>query len=150
MKFAPMLTPEKMLEHGVFGGNYFTKAKESEDFIGFRPSIIQLARLNSKDKYDKEHNCYGVKAGETYENWMANGWIFPEDPLGWFHWYCRYASGRRCFRDDHQIARQVAYGSRWGSYARGQLLSRGYVSSVVKQGLLQWAFDPYILLGEVR
>ena len=31
----------------------------------------------------------------TRKEWIDKGWIFKEDPLGWFQWYCRYSNGRR-------------------------------------------------------
>lgn len=140
IEFKPQLTPEQMLKRGVFGANYFARATEA-DFEGMTPAITALAETQI-DRYDRKLNDYGVRAGESYENWMANGWIFPEDPLGWFHWYCRYASGRRHERDTHQIRRWFNYGDRWGMFARRQLITKGDASLVVKQGLLQWSYDP--------
>lgn len=145
MNFAPHLTPSQMLARGVFGGAYFHKATD-EDFEGLGMTE-PLARTQT-DPYDKRRNDYGVKAGESFENWMANGWIFPEDPLGWFHWYCRYHAGRRHERDAHQIRRWFKYGERWGMFARRQLIQQGDASLVVKQGLLQWSYDPMRVLHE--
>lgn len=134
--FKPELSPEQMLTYGVFGQSYFEKATE-EDFLLMRPSIVDLALLN-RGQYDKSKNLYKVKAGQDYDAWMGNGWIFEEDPLGWFHWYCRYDSGRRHGRDQHQITRYDNYIKRWGSNASRQLREKGDVSPVIKQGLLQW------------
>ncbi len=142
--FEPHLTPEQMLERGVFGASYFEMATDA-DFEGLRPSILALAHTQ-RDPFDKLRNCYQAKAGEDYAAWMRNGWIFDEDPLGWFHWYCRFASGRRHHRDAHQIGRWAAYKARWGRFARTQLHTRGDASSVVKQGLLQWALEPMLVL----
>lgn len=144
MTFAPHLTPEDMLTAGVFGGNYFARASE-EDFDAMRRGIVVLAERNC-GVYRTGANKYVAKAGETYDAWMRNGWIFDEDPLGWFHWYCRYASGRRHERDDHQIARWSNYGKRWGRFARTQLHTKGDASNVVKQGLLQWSYSPMRIL----
>lgn len=134
--FKPELTPEKMLQHGVFGRSYFEKATD-EDFLLIRPSIVELAMQN-RGQYSTAKNLYKVKAGLDYDKWMQNGWIFDEDPLGWFHWYCRYASGRRHVRDQHQITRYKNYIKRWGSNASRQLREKGYASPVICQGLLQW------------
>lgn len=136
--FKAHLEPEEMLRRGIFGGNYFEGATE-EDLSSMRSSIVELA-LQNQARYDKRKNECGVKAGQSYEIWMRNGWIFDEDPLGWFHWYCRYSSGRRHARDAHQIARYHNYVTRWGSVARNQQQS-GSISAVVKQGLLQWGID---------
>lgn len=147
-EFKPHLTPAEMLERGVFGGAYFERASYL-DLEGLDPQTLRLARTQT-GPFRKVNNCYGAKAGETYEQWMANGWIFSEDPLGWFHWYCRYHNGRRHERDAHQIRRHNHYRERWGRFARTQLLTRGDASAVVKQGLLQWALEPmFILHGEI-
>lgn len=146
--FKPHLTPAEMLERGVFGGAYFRNAS-ARDMEGLGDAT-QLAWVNADYEFDKRKNFYGAKAGQTYAEWMANGWIFPEDPLGWFHWYCRYHAGRRHERDAHQIRRHNHYRERWGRYARTQMLTRGDASAVVKQGLLQWGFEPmFILHGDV-
>lgn len=145
--FAPHLTPLQMLRRGVFGNSYFEKATP-EDFVGLDEETLLMATMWNRQSFDKKGNDYGVRAGESYENWMANGWIFPEDPLGWFHWYCRYHAGRRHPRDAHQIRRWQRYGDRWGRFARTQLITKGDASLVVKQGLLQWAYDPMRILHD--
>jgi hypothetical protein len=73
--------------------------------------------------------------------WKANGWIYPEDPRGWFQWYCRYFSGRRCVDDERQIAR-------WKAVRRhiAQLQKNCDVGDVTcrprqRQALLHWAYD---------
>lgn len=144
MSFGAHLTPAQMLERGVFGGNYFAEAVES-DLVGLSDGVLRLVYGNCQP-FNKKRNFYGAKAGETFAQWDANGWIFPEDPLGWFHWYCRYHNGRRHERDAHQIRRFNNYRTRWGSFARTQMLTKGAASAVVKQGLLQWALDPMIIL----
>lgn len=137
--FKADLEPEVMFERGVFGGSYFEMARD-EDYAHMRPSIVTLAMSNC-GSYDKKKNLYLAKAGQDYAEWMRKGWIFEEDPLGWFHWYCRYSSGRRHERDAHQIARYHNYRQRWGSFAATQVRDLGDASAVVKQGLLQWGID---------
>lgn len=147
VEFKPHLTPAQMLQRGVFGGNYFAGCTD-EDLKGLSLDTLSLALENRNFHFDKSRNDYGVRAGQTYAEWMANGWIFPEDPLGWFHWYCRYHNGRRHQRDAHQIRRWFNYGDRWGMFARRQLTTKGDASFVVKQGLLQWAYDPMRVLHD--
>lgn len=130
------LTPEQMLQYGVFGCSYFQKATE-DDYLFMRPSIVELAKQNC-GQYNKAKNLYKVKAGLDYDAWLQEGWIYDEDPLGWFQWYCRYDSGRRHARDQHQITRYQNYIKRWGSYASRQQKEKGAASSVIRQGLLQW------------
>ena len=132
---------------GVFGGNYFAMAdEESMEGLG---EATELAWQNRQVWYNKERNYYQVRAGEDYAAWMRNGWIFPEDPLGWFHWYCRYHAGRKHERDDHQKQRWVNY-KRWAKVARTQAFTKGDASNVVKQGLIQWAWAPIqIIHGDI-
>lgn len=144
MEFAPHLNPREMLEMGIFGGAYFQNASD-DDLLGLG-SATRLAHEN-RDPYDKRKNYYEVRAGEDYAAWMRNGWIFPEDPLGWFHWYCRYSAGRRHERDAHQMRRWVNY-KRWARVARTQALTNGDASAVVKQGLLQWGYSPMKVIHE--
>jgi hypothetical protein len=42
-------------------------------------------------------NCFSVDASQPLSVWRKKGWIHPDDPRGWFQWYCRYymdAGGR--------------------------------------------------------
>lgn len=141
-EFEPAYTPVQMLKLGVFGGNYFAEA-DSDDYRDMKSSIVRLARENTAP-FLKINNCFGVSAGLSYDEWNTRGWIFDEDPLGWFHWYCRYYSGRRHFRDTHQIRRWQKYRDRWTDRAQSQLRSSGKISPVIMQGLLQWSIDPYL------
>lgn len=139
-EFQPAYTPAQMLELGVFGGYYFAEA-DRNGFKKLDPETLRLAKLNV-GPLDPRRNCFGVKAGLDYADWHARGWIFDEDPLGWFHWYCRFYNGRRHIRDTHQINRWLKYKQRWGDRAASQLATRGEISSVIMQGLLQWSIDP--------
>jgi hypothetical protein len=55
--------------------------------------------------HDPTLNFFGVNASLPLAAWRKNGWIYHEDPRGWFQWYCRYYRGRRCLDDDRQIRR---------------------------------------------
>ena len=84
--FKPELTPKKMLELGVFGGSYFgSKIKE------FPSSWFKKAKLSKN--FDVNINRFKVKSGLSRKHWQEKDWIFKEDPLGWFQWYCRYSMG---------------------------------------------------------
>tara|TARA_B100000965_G_scaffold342084_1_gene311138 strand:+ start:581 stop:1042 length:462 start_codon:yes stop_codon:yes gene_type:complete len=136
--FKPDLTPKQMLELGVFGGSYFgLKINE------FPKSWFKNVKL-SKD-FDVSLNRFKIKAGLSREHWIEKGWIFREDPLGWFQWYCRFAMGRRLQHiDEIQI-------KRWKNFTRhvkaikkncenGDLSCRRRQ----RQAILQWAYDPLI------
>ncbi len=110
----------------------------------WRQGVIQLLPY---DQYDARLNYFKVRSGLSYEEWLAKGWIAACDPLGWFQWYCRYYTGRRC----HDDARQIA---RWRNYRRhvGMLahlcakakrdLDDPTYARAARQGLLHWAYDP--------
>ena len=104
--FKPQLTPKNMLEMGVFGGSYFGgKIKE------YPKSWFKNAKLSKT--FDVEKNRFRVKAGLTRKEWLDKGWIFKEDPLGWFQWFCRFKNGRRIPEIDQiQIKRWKAFGDR--------------------------------------
>ena len=101
-EFRPDLTPKQMLELGVFGGRYMTDCTDE-----FPESWFANAKL-CKDRHDAELNFFGVNASQPLSVWKAKGWIYDDDPRGWFQWYCRYYMGRRCSDDERQIKRWKA------------------------------------------
>jgi hypothetical protein len=142
--FTPQLTPRHMLELGVFGGSYF------DDCPGGVPDDLPRAWFAqaklSHHGFDPACNAFGVAAGQPREVWLAKGWITPDDPLGWFQWYCRYAQGRRLDGvDAFQIKRWRAFGARHLPQLRkncqpGDVFCRPRQ----RQAVLQWAYDPFL------
>ncbi|MCD1654401.1 hypothetical protein K7J14_06745 [Treponema zuelzerae] len=133
--FKPELTPKEMLELGVFGGKYMTDCLEE-----FPAEWFENARL-CHESHRSELNYFLVNASKPLWYWRAKGWIYEEDPRGWFQWYCRYWMGRRCPDDDRQIRRWKAM-SRHASQIRahcepGDLGCRRRQ----RQALLHWAYD---------
>ena len=136
--FKPELTPKKMLELGVFGGSYFgSKIKE------FPLSWFKSAKLSKN--FDVSINRFKVKSGLSRKEWVEKGWIFKEDPLGWFQWYCRFANGRRITNID-QI--QI---KRWKNFNRHVMAIKKNCEPNdlscrrrQRQAILQWAYDPFI------
>ena len=133
--FEPELTPREMLALGVFGGKYMTDCRDE-----FPASWFTKAKL-SPERYDPKLNYFGVRASQSLREWRRKGWIYHEDPRGWFQWYCRYYMGRRCLDDDRQIKRwrqiarhvaQVKAGCR-----KGDMNCRRRQ----RQALLHWAYD---------
>lgn len=139
MDFRPQLTPKQMLELGVFGGWYF-----EGDHAELPSAWFQNAKVSATG-FDVDLNCFGVAAGLTRQEWQSRGWITPDDPLGWFQWYCRYFQGRRIPDvDAFQIGRWRAFGPRHIGAIRancpdGDLGCRRRQ----RQALLQWAYDPF-------
>jgi hypothetical protein len=133
--FRPQLTPKEMLELGVFGGKYMTDCHDE-----FPASWFTKARL-CHERHDPRLNCFGVNASQSLGTWWRKGWIHPQDPRGWFQWYCRYYTGRRTADDTRQIRRwraivrhvkQIANNCEKGDLAchRRQ-----------RQAVLHWAYD---------
>ena len=134
-EFRPQLSPKEMLELGVFGGKYM-----SDCTAEFPVDWFEKARLCS-EIHDPELNLFGVNASQTLAEWRRKGWIYKEDPRGWFQWYCRYYMGRRCPDDERQI-------KRWKSMRRhiGQITKNCRPLDLdcrprQRQALLHWAYD---------
>ena len=87
--FKPQLSPKKMLELGVFGGSYFIDGSIKE----FPKEWFKKAKTSKK--FDVNLNRFKIESGLSRKEWIDKGWIFKEDPLGWFQWYCRFKNGRR-------------------------------------------------------
>jgi hypothetical protein len=133
--FSPELTPKQMLALGVFGGKYMTDCSEE-----FPADWFENARL-CPERHDPKLNCFGVNASQPLSVWRAKGWIYHEDPRGWFQWYCRYYMGRRCVDDARQIRRWLAIRRHVAQLrqncARGDLSCRRRQ----RQALMHWAYD---------
>ncbi len=133
-EFKPELTPKEMLAIGVFGGKYMTDCRKE-----FPASWFRTAKLSSFS--NPKINCFGVSASQPLSVWKKKGWIHPDDPRGWFQWYCRYCMGRRGPDDERQIARWKAIRRHIAQIKancrRGDLLCRPRQ----RQALLHWAYD---------
>jgi len=134
--FRPDLTPKQMLALGVFGGKYLNDCQKE-----FSKDWFVRAKL-CKEVHDPELNYFKVNASQSLSVWKNKGWIYKDDPRGWFQWYCRYYMGRRIGKEDE---RQI---KRWKMMTRhvaqitkncraGDLSCR----SVQRQALLHWAYD---------
>jgi hypothetical protein len=135
-EFKPQLTPADMLRLGVFAGKYMTDCRRE-----FPKSWFTRAKLSPNGR-NPSLNFFGVDASQPLSEWRRKGWLHPDDPRGWFQWYCRYYIGRRLPDED---ARQI---KRWKAIRRhirqiqkhcetGYLLCRPRQ----RQALLHWAYD---------
>lgn len=134
-EFNPEVTPAEMLKLGVFGGKYMTDCRAE-----FPASWFTNAKLCT-ERHDPTLNCFGVNASKPLSYWRRKGWIYWEDPRGWFQWYCRYYMGRRCIDDLRQI-------KRWKGMARHVAQLRKHCPEKElscrrkqRQALLHWAYD---------
>jgi hypothetical protein len=133
--FKPQLTPKVMLELGVFGGKYMTDCAPE-----FPADWFSTAKLCA-ERHDAKLNCFGVNASQPLSEWRRQGWLYHEDPRGWFQWYCRYYMGRRCPDDERQIKRWIAVNRHLAQLRKNcrprDLLCRPRQ----RQALLHWAYD---------
>ena len=134
--FTPDLTPAQMLELGVFGGKYMTDCRPE-----FPSSWYARAKL-CHERHDPTINFFGVNASQPLSEWRRKGWIYPEDPRGWFQWYCRYYMGRRLEgEDDRQIGRWRAM-RRHVAQLQARCVSGDWnCHPRQRQALLHWAYD---------
>lgn len=135
-EFQPELTPREMLRLGVFGGKYMTDCRRE-----FPASWFTGAKLASGPR-DSKLNFFSVHASQPLSVWRKKGWIHPEDPRGWFQWYCRYYMGRRMPQEDQRQIR------RWKAIRRHvRQIERNCEPRDLtcrrrqRQALLHWAYD---------
>ncbi len=134
-EFQPDLTPAQMLKLGIFGG-WYRDVDEKE----FPKSWFRSVKF-SKNGKDPKLNYFKVLASQPLKVWQEKGWIYEEDPRGWFQWYCRYYMGRRCPDDQRQI-------KRWKAFKRHLSQLKGNCEPFdlscrpkQRQALLHWAYD---------
>ncbi|HEX6267926.1 MAG TPA: hypothetical protein VFZ81_13650 [Burkholderiales bacterium] len=137
--FRPQLTPAELLKVGVFGGKYMTDCRAE-----FPGEWFEGAKLCA-ERHDPQLNFFRVNASQPLSEWRRKGWIHPDDPRGWFQWYCRYYMGRRCADDERQIRR-------WRNIRRhaAQLEKHCARRDLAcrprqRQSLLHWAYDSRLI-----
>jgi hypothetical protein len=135
-EFQPELTPAEMLKLGIFGGRYLNDCRNE-----FPKDWFKKAKL-SPEKKNPKINFFGVSASQSLATWQKKGWIYHEDPRGWFQWYCRYFMGRRLPEEDR---RQI---KRWKAMTRhiAQVKNNCLKGDLTcrprqRQALLHWAYD---------
>ncbi len=138
-EFKPDLTPKEMLEMGVFGGVYIRDCVKE-----FPKSWFVKAKFAPKNikKHLAELNYFKINASQPLSVWKDKGWIYKDDPRGWFEWYCRYYMGRRIPKEDE---RQI---KRWKAMRRhiSQIRINCRAGDIncrrkQRQALLHWAYD---------
>jgi hypothetical protein len=133
--FTPELTPAEMLRLGVFGGKYMTDCREE-----FPAEWFDHAKLSPVRK-DPSLNYFGLDASKSLKYWRDKGWIHPDDPRGWFQWYCRYYMGRRCDDDARQIRRWKAMTRHVAQIRKHCVPGDLDCRTKQRQALLHWAYD---------
>jgi hypothetical protein len=137
-RFKPDLTPKQMLALGVFGGVYLRDCTKE-----FPQDWFTKAKFQTPDSYrrDKTLNLFKVNASQPLAVWQKKGWIHPDDPRGWFQWYCRYYLGRRGPDDERQIKRWVAIRRHIAQIKNNCRTGDLTCRPVQRQAVLHWAYD---------
>lgn len=133
--FKPEITPKEMLALGVFGGKYLNDC--TQEF----PEDWFISAKQSPQKKDVSLNYYSVDASQSLSVWIMKGWIHPQDPRGWFQWYCRYFMGRRTDDDLRQIKRWRAFSRHAGAIKKYCEPFDYKCRKKQRQALLHWAYD---------
>jgi hypothetical protein len=135
-EFKPELTPKEMLKLGVFGGKYMTDCQDE-----FPKDWFTHAKLHH-ETHDPKLNYFGVNASQPLSVWEKKEWIHPDDPRGWFQWYCRYFMGRRMPEEDtRQIKRWKAFRRHAAQVIKNCMPGDYDCHRVQRQALLHWAYD---------
>ncbi len=140
--FTPDLSPKQMLALGVFGGVYMRDCREEFPKDWFEHAVLQKP---DSYKHDASLNLFGVNASQPLSVWRKKGWIYDEDPRGWFQWYCRYYRGRRCPDDERQIKRWRAIGRHITQIKRNCRAGDTSCRPRQRQAVLHWSYDSRIL-----
>jgi hypothetical protein len=134
--FKPELTPKEMLALGVFGGKYMTDCTKE-----FPAEWFKKAKFCS-ERHDPKLNLFGVNASQPLSVWRAKGWIYKDDPRGWFQWYCRYYMGRRLPQEDErQIKRWLAIKRHIMAIKKNCRPRDLTCRRRQRQAVLHWAYD---------
>ena len=136
-EFKPDLTPKQMLSLGIFCGRYMRDCQKE-----FPASWFKTAKFVKDPEFKNcKLNYFHVNASAPLSYWKQKGWIHPDDPRGWFQWYCRYYMGRRHEDDTRQIKRWKAFRRHAAAVKKncepGDLSCRPRQ----RQALLHWAYD---------
>lgn len=136
LEFKPELTPKEMLHLGVFGGKYMTDCRNE-----FPKDWFDTAKL-CHERHDPKLNFFGVNASQPLSVWRKKGWIYTDDPRGWFQWYCRYFMGRRLpGEDERQIKRWKAIKRHIMQIKKNCRPGDMDCRRKQRQAVLHWAYD---------
>jgi len=135
--FKPDLSPKEMLALGVFCGKYMRDCTKE-----YPSPWFAKAKFSQKPERDCALNYFGVSASQPLSVWRKKGWIYKDDPRGWFEWYCRYYMGRRIPAEDaRQIKRWRAFGRHAHQVKQNCAPKDLSCRKVQRQALLHWAYD---------
>ncbi|MDD3487627.1 MAG: hypothetical protein PHF35_04625 [Candidatus Moranbacteria bacterium] len=136
--FKPELAPAEMLALGVFGGRYMRDCRSEFPKSWFRKAKFHPEGVPGNSS---KLNFFGVNASQPLSVWQKKGWIWKDDPRGWFQWYCRYYQGRRCEDDVRQIKRWKAMKRHIAQVRKNCRRDDPACRPRQRQALLHWAYD---------
>ena len=166
-EFQPNLTPTEIFELGSFGGTYWrpiyssiVKKSLKNQHKTKKDNVYELFKNIDDSKLTlsickKKINKYGVKVGQSLEEWEKNRkggpWISKDDPYGWVQWYCHFYQGRRLKNgeDERQISRWAGIASERGRFRRWLITlilkensnwDDCNISPAIRQTLQHWAY----------
>lgn len=140
--FCPEVSPDRMLELGVFEGKYINDCTSEYPKEWYEKAI----KANSlSENPDVQRNCFRIKSRQSLKVWQRNGWIYGYDLRGWFEWYCRFFLGRRDSEIDKiQIGRWKAFRRHVSQVEKNCIPSDIECRPRQRQALLQWAYNPFV------
>lgn len=138
-EFKPHLTPKQMLKLGVFGGVYMRDCIHEFPKDWFANAKFQK---DGSYEHDPKLNYFGINASQPLSVWKKKGWIYKDDPRGWFQWYCRYYMGRRIPEEDsRQIRRWKAIQRHIAQVKKNCKVGDNNCRPKQRQAILHWAYD---------
>lgn len=138
--FTPDLGPVKMSAAGIFDGCYYLDASRA-NLTGIDPEVLMAGPMQEQ-RNARKHNMFGVHSGLPIAEWRKRGWIRPQDPFGWYQWYCRFHAGRRTDDDERQVRRWTDFSNRWRPKSE-EALERMRPGPKTRQALLHWGISPW-------
>ena len=152
----PNKSPTEIIKEGAFGGTYFRDIYSNVNKKWYKNSWKEFEKdfnLKNTDSkhylsnfYDTKINKYGVKCGTSLRFWEDKGWIHPNDPYGWFQWYCRHYLGRRSNDDERQRKRRKNNVTRFKGILIKMIKNKGAkfddysFPPKIRQILLHWGY----------
>lgn len=160
-RFSPQLTPQQMLEKGVFEGRYINNDTTEYPREWYEAALAR--KKLSPEGADEQINMFKIKSRLPLSQWKLNGWVPSSkrvtrrrqynilsssknpDTKGWFQWYCRYFIGRRLPElDTVQKKRWIAFTRHAGAVRKNCTAGDLQCRPRQRQALLQWAYRPTI------
>lgn len=115
------------------------------------PDSLTSTHLSRSDP-EASVNRFGLRAGQSLQEWEKAGWIWAGDPRGWAQWYTRFWAGRRTEDDERQVRRWLKVAGPTGRF-KNQLIKKiagaggreaihdEVLGAVVRQCLWQWGYE---------